>query len=106
MIWNFSHTYSKEVLMIDRKKCFIPRFNDYFMDVMDCNINKFNILLSNQKVIIKRRALVEKKYLQDEIKVIKNYSKEKAIMELIKSRKINERITQIDSFVRRTINAK
>ena len=39
--------------------------------------------------------------LEEEIKKIKQFSREKAIEELIKDKKLNEKIEQIDKYIRR-----
>ena len=43
---------------------------------------------------------IQMKYLENEIKLINNYSKEEAIKELIKSKKLKEKIKHINDFIK------
>lgn len=102
-IWRFSEEHSRKILKSEEKKCFINDFNNMFVELLNCNDNNFDELLTTQKGVIKERAIEEKEYWQYEIDLIENYTKEQAIEELIVSKKINEKIIQIDNYVKRVI---
>lgn len=74
-----------------------------FADLLGFEVAHFESLLMSQKHVIRERAVHEKAYWEHEIDIINNYTKEQAIEELIVSRKVNEKITQIDNYVRRLI---
>ena len=62
-----------------------------FCKTININNNKFNNTLINQIDIIKNRSIKEKLYLENEINIIKSYTKEQAISELIKSQKLSSK---------------
>lgn len=72
-----------------------------FCKTININNNKFNNTLINQIDIIKNRSIKEKLYLENEINIIKSYTKEQAISELIKSQKLEDRIKHIDDFIKK-----
>lgn len=98
--WNFSEKYAHSVLCSDMKKCFIEKFNKYSLSLLNMEQDLFYKLLNEQIEIITERGYYEKRFWFNEIEKIKKYSREEAIQELISSRKINEKITQIDLYMR------
>lgn len=60
----------------------------------------FKNQLKQQIVTISERGNQEKLFWQEEVKKIECYSREKAISELIKAKKIYEKITQIDTYIK------
>ena len=87
--------------MKDSENNFFDNFNEKFCKTININNNKFNNTLINQIDIIKNRSIKEKLYLENEINIIKNYTKEQAISELIKSQKLEDRIKHIDDFIKK-----
>lgn len=57
-------------------------------------------VLENQKRAILNRGIEEINFWRREIETIKQYSREKAIEELIKAKKINAKIENIEKFIR------
>ena len=99
-IWNFGKYNSNKVLVSNRKECFFNNFNKYLCININKNEEDFTYILRNQKSKIKNRCDNEILYLENEIKLINNYSKEEAIKELIKSKKLKEKIKHINDFIK------
>jgi len=97
-LWAFCDTYSHEVLCSDMKKCFIPQFNTTLLRLTGLSDELLTSLLKKQIATISKRGNQEKLFWQEEIQKIKRYSKEEAINELIKAKKIHEKIAQIDAY--------
>ena len=100
-IWNISDKIANdpELSFANRNKCFIADIekeicgklripNKQFIDLMRCCV---------QKTI--NRGELEISYWEAEISKIKSYTREQAINELIKSKKINEKIRVIKKYI-------
>ncbi|WP_028330790.1 HindIII family type II restriction endonuclease [Brachyspira alvinipulli] len=100
-VWNFGTLYSEKISLKDSENNFFYNFNEAFCHTININNNKFNDTLINQIDIIKNRSIKEKIYLKNEINIIKSYTKEQAISELLKSQKLEDRIKHIDDFIKK-----
>ena len=100
-IWNFGNLYSEKISLKDSENNFFDNFNEKFCNTISINNNKFTNTLINQINIIKNRSIKEKLYLENEINIIKSYTREQAISELIKSQKLEDRIKHIDDFIKK-----
>ena len=98
-LWNFSNLYSRKVLSSDMKQCFINAFNSEMLGLTGLSNEIFQTQLEKQIKIIKQRGTAEKSFWEMEISKINSYTKEEAILELIKSKKIYEKIAQIDTYI-------
>jgi len=98
-IWNFCDIFAHSVLVSDINKNFLPRFNNFLVEFMNTNSKDFINSLNSQIIAIIQRSKSEKSFWFEEIAKINNYSREQAINELIKSRKVYEKLNQIDSFI-------
>lgn len=99
-LWGFCDTYSHEVLCSDMKKCFIENFNSVMLHLADLSDRLFSEQLDAQITTIIERGVKEKSFWETEIRKIKQYSKKEAIRELIKAKKIHEKIAQIDTYIK------
>jgi hypothetical protein len=99
-LWNFGETYSHNVLVAEKKKCFIGDFDTLLLSSIGQTQTEFDKALALYIRNIVLRGKTEKAYWEDERKAIAAYSREKAIAELIKSKKIDEKIRQIDTYIR------
>lgn len=101
-IWNFSENYANSDILkfSQRKNNFINNMDETIAGFLGHDVKKFNIILEKQRIKIKERGEVEINYWDEEIENIRKYSREKAINELIKTKKINEKISRIESYVR------
>ena len=100
-LWNFCELYSHKVVYSDKEKCFMQQFNSEVLALTGLDSSVFSAQLSAQIKTITERGNLEKSHLEEEIKKIKQFSREKAIEELIKDKKLNEKIEQIDKYIRR-----
>ena len=100
-LWNFCELYSHKVVYSDKEKCFMQQFNSEVLALTGLDSSVFSAQLSAQIKTITERGNLEKSLLEEEIKKIKQFSREKAIKELIKDKKLNEKIEQIDKYIRR-----
>jgi type II restriction enzyme len=100
LFWNFSEIYSHTVIAAERKKCFLGEYNDSVLATINYEKSDFSMLLEEQIRKMSNRGAIEKEYWEKEKETILAYSKEEAIKELVKSRKIDEKIQQIDQFVK------
>jgi len=98
-LWNFSEIFSREVLVSDMKKNFLPEFNNFIIKNLRLKQEAFNKSLNSQKLSIIKRSSFEKSFWLEKIETIKNYSRRQAIEELIKTQRIHEKIKQIDNYI-------
>ena len=70
------------------------------LELLGLSDESFANQLKKQIVTISERGSQDKLFWQEEIKKIECYSREEAISELIKSKKIYEKIAQIDSYIK------
>ena len=99
-LWGFCEIHSHRVLCSDMKNRFMPQFNSDLIQLADLSGEAFLQRLRNQIGVIAARSVVEKDFWQNEIREIEQYSRETAIRELIKAKKIHQKIAQIDNYVR------
>ena len=98
-IWNFSNNFSHKVLVSDMKKNFLSEFDIFLTDLLKIEQENFDQSILKQISVIKKRSDVEKNFWLKKIDIIKKYSREQAINELIKTQKIYEKINQINTYV-------
>lgn len=98
-VWNYSSELASQTVITQKKKCFMPQLNRTIISCVGQNEDIFSQVLANQVRSIGLRAITEKQYWIDELATIQGLSREKAIEELIKAKKIREKILQIDAYV-------
>ena len=98
-IWSFCDKFSRQVLVSDMKNNFLPELNNFLSDFLNIDKEIFNASLNTQIISIIERSDHEKTYWNEEIRRIKNYSRQKAIDELIASRRIYEKLNQINTYI-------
>ena len=102
-IWNSSAEYAKICVVAENKNCFIDKITNEVEKIIASHKNftpNFNDILTSQIKVLSCRGEKEKNFWINEEKIIKSYSLEKAISELIKTKKINEKIFQIDKYIK------
>lgn len=99
-IWGFCDQYSHKIPCSDMKKCFLKPLNETLLQLLSLDKNLLADIFNTQIRTITKRGFQERTFWQDEIKKIEAYTKEEAITELIKSKKIREKIFQIDLYVK------
>ncbi|MGF6148864.1 Type-2 restriction enzyme HindIII [Kingella potus] len=98
-LWDYSAIYAKECLSSETKRCFIPKFNDYFAQFLEIEADKFETYLQKQKERIAQQGKVEIAFWQEEEQKIRAFSREKAIEELLKTKKITNKISTIKQYI-------
>lgn len=96
-IWNAPTRIERDsrIAYADRKNCLFPYINKMVCDRLSVDITEFRNQLQLCKTYIVSRSDDEISVLEMVKNEIKKYTKEQAIEELIKSRKLNERISAI-----------
>lgn len=101
-IWNYSSTLSNTTINAHSKDRFIEKQNDFIenFDYKHSIIYTLSDIFGIQENKLINRADIEKQYWLSVIAEIKKYSREQAIEELLKEKKIDKKIQQIDKTVK------
>lgn len=99
-LWAFCDAYSHKILCSDMKKCFMPQFNVKMANLTGLRQSLLAERLKDQIEAISIRGELEKKFWHEEIRKIRRYTREEAIQELIKEKKILKKIAQIDVYIK------
>lgn len=100
-LWNASQMIARDKTLsfANAKFCFLPKMDIYVAKKMGVSEQQFNVLLNDYKRLIVYRGKTEIAYWNGLIKAIQNYSREEAIEELIKAKKLQEKINAISAYV-------
>lgn len=100
-LWNAPVRISRDtrIAYADRRNCQFPYINQMMCDRISQPIESFSRQLNDCKQTIRNRGRDELEYLYDRRDEINNLTREEAIEELMKSRKVLERISTIEKFV-------
>lgn len=100
-IWNAPVRLARDtrIAYADRMNCQFPYINRVLCDRISVPIQKFNEQLDVCKDIIRNRGNYELEYLNTEKEAITTLTRDEAIAELLKSKKVLERISTIKKFV-------
>lgn len=101
-IWNAPKRIERDsrIAYADRQSCLFPYINKFVCDRISKQMQDFEELLQSCKADIVVRSDLEIQQIDAEINIIKGFSREKAISELIKSRKLEERISSIKAYIK------
>jgi len=99
-LWNFSEMLSHKVVGAEKKRCFVGEFNEFFLSVVGQTPVEFDAALVAYARNMAQRGITEKTYWENELEVIAAYSHEEAVAELVKCKKIDQKIRQIDARIR------
>ena len=101
-IWNAPKRIERDskIAYADRQNCLFPYINKFVCDRISMQLQDFDELLNSCKICISERGDCEIRHIDAEINIIRGFSREKAVAELIKSRKLEERILSIKSFIK------
>lgn len=102
-LWNASQMIArdKSLSYANAKCCFLPKMDIYVAKKIGMSDAEYRELLNQYKRLIVYRGQTEISYWNDCIETIRNYSREKAIDELIKARKLKEKINVISLYVQK-----
>lgn len=100
-LWNASQMIArdKSLSFANAKCCFLPKMDVYVAKKIGMPDIKYKNLLSKYKKLIVYRGRTEIAYWNNCIDEIKKYTKKKAIEELIKAKKLQEKINVISQYV-------
>lgn len=85
-------------MLAEKKRCFMADMNEETISCACADRSAFDKAMEKQMTEIRKRAALEKDYWNSELKAVRGLSREEAIRELIKARKINEKIAQINVY--------
>lgn len=98
-LWNVSGNYAKQCVVAEKKNCFMPVINQAILAFTQKTDDDFIVFLRQCRNTLSGRADEEAQFWKDEIVRISSFTKEQAIAELRKTRKIDEKIAHIETFV-------
>lgn len=100
-IWNAPVRLARDtrIAYADRMNCQLPYINQMVCDRIAKPIEEFDEQLNICKSIIRRRGNRELEYLNEAREKITSLTRDEAILELLRSKKILERISTIERFV-------
>lgn len=98
-LWNVSEQYAAQCVVAEKKNCFIPTVNQAVSEISNKNEADFITFLRQCRDCLSNRANEETSFWKNEIINILAYTKEQAITELIKAKKIDEKIAQIEKYI-------
>jgi type II restriction enzyme len=98
-LWNICVRLSKKTEHANRNRCFFDSQDEIIKLFLKFNNNQYNEYFKNYKINIISRGENEIKYWEEIKKEISNYSREKAIEELLISLKLNEKIISIRKYI-------
>lgn len=98
-LWNTSGEYAKQCVVAEKKNCFISVINDNVLMLSNKTKTDFESFLLECRNCIEDRADKETAFWKGEMARISAYTKEQAIAELIRTKKIDEKIAQIKKYV-------
>lgn len=98
-LWNICGEYANYCTVAEKKNCFIPLIDKTVVGLAGKTVEQFKTFLRREQASIANRAGEEVSYWENEKNRILSFSKEEAIEELIRTKKINERIAQIKRYV-------
>ncbi|MCM1468453.1 MAG: HindIII family type II restriction endonuclease [Alistipes sp.] len=100
-LWNSSQMIArdKSLAFVNAKACFLPRIDGYVAKKTGLSAEEYSKLLGEYKNLIVHRGEFEIEYWENYISLIKGYTREQAIEELIKTKKLHEKIAVINSYI-------
>lgn len=100
-LWNSSQMIArdKSLSFANSKCCFLPKIDIYVAKKIGIPNKDFSEMLNRYKNLIVHSGKTEIDYLNGCIDEIKGYTKDKAIEELIKAKKLQEKINSISLYI-------
>lgn len=100
-LWNASNMMArdKHLAFSNRQDCFLPKMDRLVAKKIGIDEKTYSASFSKYKKDIIERGKAEIDFWKIQIDIIKKYTKQKAIDELIKSQKLNEKINVISGYV-------
>lgn len=100
-LWNASQMIArdKSLSFANAKCCLLPKMDAYVAKKIGLTDSEYKDMLKNYKHLIIYRGKIEIDYWNRCIEEIKKYTRKKAIEELIKAKKLQEKINAITAYI-------
>lgn len=100
-LWNSSQMIARDRTLVfaNAKSCFLPRIDGYVAKKLGISEEAFSDILAEYKNHIVYRGKIEIEFWNNCIEKIEKFTREEAIEELIKAKKLHEKIGAINSYV-------
>lgn len=100
-IWNAPVRLARDtrIAYADRMNCQLPYINQILCDRIAVPVERFNEQLNACKSYIRERGNFELSYLNSEKEAISALTRDEAISELLRSKKVLEKISTIEKFI-------
>ncbi len=100
-LWNASQMIARDKTLsfANAKCCFLPKMDVYVAKKMGVTEEEYRDILHSYKHLIINRGEIEIEYWNECIDKINKYTREKAIQELIKAKKLQEKINAIAAYI-------
>lgn len=100
-LWNASQMIARDKTLsfANAKCCFLPKMDVYVAKKLGMPETEYRDILHSYKHLIINRGEVEIEYWNGCIDKIRKYSRERAIQELIKAKKLQEKINVIAAYI-------
>ena len=99
ILWNISNIISEKTTVHNKNTCFLNQQNHFIQKVAGLSDKEFENLVFSFKENIIKRGNEEIDFWKKRIEEIKHYSRDRAIDMLIKSLKLNEKISAIQDYL-------
>lgn len=100
-LWNSSQMIARDKTLVfaNAKSCFLPRIDGYVAKKTGMSENDYLKVLAEYKNVIVNRGEFEIEYWNNCIAEIQKYTREEAIEELIRAKKLHEKISVINAYI-------
>lgn len=98
-LWNLNSAIAKATTVQNMEKCFLKKQNNYITTFFEISEEELSLVFEKYKKNLVIRGELEVKYWENKILEIRQYTKEKAISELLKSLKLDNKIISINKFI-------
>lgn len=98
-LWNISAIHANHCVVAQKQNCYMDKINREVLAISQKSPEEFTSFLQRCQECTTIRAREETVFWENERSRILSYSREQAVAELLKTRKINEKIQQIRKYV-------
>lgn len=98
-VWNFPALHAREISAADLKKCYLRDQDKFFSQYFSIGDATFASYMESRIEQLRQRGAIEISYWEDHEAEIRNYSHEQAVEELIKAKKIQQKIATINCYI-------
>lgn len=105
-LWNSSQMIARDssLAFANRQDCFLRKIDRFVAKKLQLDEDVYEAELEKYKNFLVVRGKIEINYWKNQIEIIKGYSHEQAIKELIAAKKLNEKISVISAYIEKLKN--